>query len=230
MRGSLPIDLLAQAPDEDVHRPVAVRLAPAPELLQQLVTGDDATAVEGELVEQPELRRRQLGALVVDVRLHLERVDPQLLDLDRLPPRRLLAAKGPARRRANARHELLHRERLYEVVVRADLERVHAIVLGAAGRDDHDRGADSLSASGLDQLPAVHARQHQIEHADIRLLVAKPCQPLRAVADRDGVEPRGAEVPRHSLRDDLVVLDDENLGHACLHYRPGFRWGRVDEW
>ena len=100
-----------------------------------------------------------------------------------------------------------------------DLERVHSIVLGASGRDDDDRRADPFVARRLDQLPAVHARQHQVEDADVGPLVAQPRQPLRAVADRDRVESGGAEVPRHSLRDDFVVFDDEDLGHACVHYR-----------
>src|SRR5262249_55304039 len=87
-------DLVAQAADEDVDGPVAMRLAPAPELLEELVARDDATALERELVQEAELRRRQLSALAVDVRLHLARIDAQLFDLDRLaargffPPRR----------------------------------------------------------------------------------------------------------------------------------------------
>jgi hypothetical protein len=40
------------------------------------------------LVEEAELRRRQLAALAADVRLHLTRVDSQLLDLDRIAARR----------------------------------------------------------------------------------------------------------------------------------------------
>ena len=193
-----------------------MRLAAAPQLLQQLVAGDDAAAIERELVEEAELGRRQLGALVVDVRLDLERIDPQLLDLDRLAARRLLAADRPPGRCAHARHELLHRERLDEIVVGADLERMHAVVLGAAGGDDDDRRADPLVPRRLDQLPAVDAGQHQVEHADVRLLVAEPREPLRAVADRDRVEAGGAEMPRHSLRDHLVVLDDQNFRHGSL--------------
>src|SRR5262249_40552113 len=81
------VDLLAQAPDEDVDRPVAPRLAPAPQLLQELVARDDAVTIQRKLVEEPELGRGQLAAPAVDVRLHLARVDPQLLDLDRLAAR-----------------------------------------------------------------------------------------------------------------------------------------------
>ena len=73
-----------------------MRLATSPDLLQELVAGDDAPALERELVEEPELGRRQLGALVVDERLNLPRVDAQLLDADRLAARRLVAACSPA--------------------------------------------------------------------------------------------------------------------------------------
>ena len=133
MRRRAVVDLLAQPPDEDVDGAVAVRLAAAPHLLQQLVARDDAAAVERERVEQPELGRRQLGALAVDERLHLARVDPQLLDLDRVAALLLGRPHAAAGRGADARDQLLHRERLDEVVVGADLERVDAVVLGAAG-------------------------------------------------------------------------------------------------
>src|SRR5581483_12453629 len=89
------VDLLPQPPHEDVHGAVAVRLAPAPELLEQLVARCDASAIERELVEQPELRRGQLGAPAVDVGLHLAWVDAQFLDLDRLASRCLVTANPP---------------------------------------------------------------------------------------------------------------------------------------
>src|SRR5205823_14075515 len=81
-----------------------------------------------------------------------------------------------------------------------------------------DRGADSLRTNRLDQLPAVEPGEHQIEHADVRLLVAEPGETLVSIADPDGVESRGAQVARHPLGDHLVVLDDEHLRHGC-HYR-----------
>ena len=62
----------------------------------------------------------------------LSRVEPQLLDQDLVAASRLRFAHAAACSRAYARGELLHRERLHEVVVGADLERVHAVVLRAA--------------------------------------------------------------------------------------------------
>jgi hypothetical protein len=93
-----------------------------------------------------------------------------------------------------------------------------AVVLGPARRHDHDRRPDSLGPHGLDQLPAVEAGQHQIEHAGVRLLEAEACEALLAVRHPRGVEAGGVQVPRHALRDDLVVLDDQHLRHRC-HYR-----------
>ena len=48
-------------------------------------------------------------------------------------------------------------------VIKANLERVYPIVLGAAGRDDDDRRADALTSCLFDHLPAVEAGEHEID-------------------------------------------------------------------
>ena len=189
-RGARAVDLVAQPADEDVDGPVAVALAPAPDLLQQLVAGDDAAAVERELVEQPELGRRQARVAPVDVGLDVVRVDPELLDLDRVAALLGPAADAAPGGRAHARDELLHRERLHEVVVGPDLERVHPVVLGAARADRDDGRADALRARSLDQPPAVEPGQHHVEHEDVGPLVAQPREALLAVRHPERVEDR----------------------------------------
>src|SRR2546423_2918693 len=209
------VDLLAHLADEDVDGAVAVRLAPAPDALEQLVARHDAAALQRERVEQPELGRRQAGGVAVDVRLDLVGVDAELLDLDRLAARGLLRPHAAPRRGLHARDELLHRERLHEVVVGPDLERVDPVVLGAAGADDDDRRADAVAARSLDDAPAVGLRDHQVEDADVGPLVAEAREPLLALRHPERVEARRRQVPRHALADDLVVLDDEHLGHLA---------------
>ena len=90
-----------------------------------------------------------------------------------------------------------------------------AVVLGAAGGDDDDRRADALAARGLDQLPPVGAGQHQVEHADVGPLESQSREPGLAVRDSERVEARIRQVARHALRDDVVILDDQDLGHAA---------------
>jgi hypothetical protein len=79
--GGALVDLLPQLADEDVDGAVAMRRAPAPDLLQQLVAVEHTATVERQHVEQAKLGRGQLRALPVHVGLHLPRIDPQLLDL-----------------------------------------------------------------------------------------------------------------------------------------------------
>src|SRR5262249_27377580 len=112
------VDLLAEATHEHVDRSVTVCLAPSPHLLEQLVAGDDAAAVERERVQELELGRRQVGAAAVDERLHLARVDAKLFDLDRIAATLFRGPDAPPRGRADAGDKLAHRERLHEVVVR----------------------------------------------------------------------------------------------------------------
>ena len=73
------VDLLPQLADEDVDRSVAVRRASPPDALEQLVSRQHAALLEGEGIDESELRWRQL-ALAVDVGLDVARVEPELLD------------------------------------------------------------------------------------------------------------------------------------------------------
>ena len=182
------LDLVAQLADEHVHGAVAAGLAPAPDPLQQLVARDDAAALQRERVEEAELGRRQLDALPVDVGLDVQGIDEQLLGLDRLAALVALRPHAPPGRRAHAGDQLLHGERLHEVVVGADLERVDAVVLGAARTHDDDRRADPLLARRLEQPPAVEAGEHQVEHAHVGMLVAQPREARLALVHPDRVE------------------------------------------
>ena len=170
--------------------------------------------------------------LAVDERLHLARVDAELLDLDRVAAPLLRGPHTAPRRGADARDELAHRERLHEVVVGADLERVHAVVLRAARRDDDDRRADPFGARRLDQLPPVELREHQVEHADVGVLEPEPRKPQLASADDDRVESGGDQMLRHPVGDHVVVLDDQDLGHVSSVERSpvGSGFGMVTIW
>ena len=118
---------------------------------------------------------------------------------------------------ADAGGQLLHRERLHEVVVRADLERVDPVVLGPTRADDDDRRADPLAAGLLQHLPAVEAGKHQVEDAHVGMLVAQAGETRLAVRHAHRLEAGRAQVARHALGDHVVVLDDQDLRHPVHH-------------
>ena len=138
----------------------------------------------------------------------------KLLDDDSVAAARLGVPWPPSSSDVHASGQLLHRERLDEVVVGADLECVHAVVLGSAGRHDDDRRPDPFRARLLDHAPAVDPGEHQVEDADVGALVAETREARLAVGDADRVEAGRLEVARHPAGDDVVVLDDQNLRHS----------------
>src|SRR5262249_41157920 len=160
-------------------------------------------------------------------------IEPELLDHDLLVTARIWWARPASRHRGDTRGELAHRERLDEVVVSPQLERVDAVVLSAARRDDDDRRSDGFVARLLDHERAIGTREHEVEDADIRSLEAESLDAGLAVRDGDRVETSRLEMPRHAAGDDVVVLDDQHLGHAPgIVNGPRAAGGRqlVSEW
>ena len=58
--------------------------------------------------------------------------------------------------------------------------------------------------------------EHQVEHARVGALVAEPGEPDLAALDQQRVEARQREMARHPAPDDVVVLDDQHLGHGFV--------------
>ena len=140
-RGGAAVDLLAELADEDVDRAVAVRLAAAPDSLQQLVARHDPVRARAPACRAAGTRSasgRRSGRRRTPAPRAGRCAAPRSRSARRAAS--LLGADAAPRRGADPRDELLHRERLDEVVVGAELERVDAVVLGAA-RADRRRSA-----------------------------------------------------------------------------------------
>ena len=91
------VHLFAQLTHENVDRPVAAGQPAAPDPLEELVPREHPSLVEGERVEEPELGGRQLDVHAVNIRLEALRVDHELLDLEKPPPRLASCARTPRR-------------------------------------------------------------------------------------------------------------------------------------
>ncbi len=91
------------------------------------------------------------------------------------------------RERAQAREQLLERERLHEVVVGAAVEAGDAVLDGVARGEHQDRRPHVVSAQAAADLEPVEARQHHVEHDDVVLgRAGHPDRVLAAVRDVHG--------------------------------------------
>ena len=202
MRRSVAVDLVAEAADEHVDGPVAMGRPAAPDLLQQLVPRHHPTLLQRQRIQQPKLRRRQLARSPHPQRLHIPRINQQLLNLDRLTPMLLLRPHPPPSRSPHPSHQLLHRKRLHQIIIRTNLQRMHPIMLRPPRRHHHNRRPDPLLTRRLDQLPTIQPRQHQIQHTHIRTLEPKPRQPSltlrQPTTDQTPPPPNAAPSPAQS--------------------------------
>ena len=91
---------------------------------------------------------------------------------------------------------------------------MNPVVLRAPRADDDDRRGDPLGAGFLNHTPAVSFREHEIEYEDVRPFEPQPRETLLSLADHDGIEPGRRKMARHAVRDDGVILDDQDFGHT----------------
>ena len=101
----------------------------------------------------------------------LVEIDDQILGLVRALVEKRVGVQLVAvtQGRADARHELGGADGLGEIVVGAQIESVHLLLLLGAGRDNDD-GDAGPGADLLDDLRAVHIRQSEIQKDEVRAL------------------------------------------------------------
>ena len=96
-------------------------------------------------------------------------------------PPRIVARRGcAAQERPHSTTELADRERLRDVVVRAELEPEHLVELVVPGREHDDRHR-ARGAKPLAHLEAVELRQHQVEDDEVDVLLVEASERLLAV-------------------------------------------------
>ena len=117
----------------------------------------------------------------------------------------------------HAGDELARRERLRDVVVRAELEAQHAVDLARPRREDEDReigvGAAPHAAAHLHAVD--RARQPDVEDHEHGLLVADELESPLAVGGLDHTEPCVTEIEIEQIGDVRIVFDDDDRLISC---------------
>ncbi len=108
--------------------------------------------------------------------------------------------------------QLGERERLGQVVVRAQLQAEHPVEFGRLGGEHQDRRRAALGAQRLADLQPVHARHHQVEHQQVGRRFELARQRLRAVANGRHLVAGRAQVHHQQLADVGLVFGNEDVG------------------
>src|SRR5216683_2931236 len=189
-------------------------IAGAAHRLDQFAVALDLLAQAADLQVELGAGQRQFAAVgmrdVTLVEIDAERrVDQEAPALDR---RRL----GAAQDGADARHQFARVEGLWQIIVGAHLEADDAVDVLALGRQHQDRHARAGAEPPADREP-VFARQHDVEHHEIRLAQggAEAIERRAAVAHIDA-KALAREIVAQQAPDLDVVLDDENM-RALVH-------------
>ena len=121
-----------------------------------------------------------------------------------------------AQGRAHARQQLFHAERLGDVVVGAEIERLHLAGLVAAARQHDDRHAFVAAADHAQQIMAVDVGQAEIED-DQRGILGELLQRDLAVGGFEDFIALRAQSHPQQLSDRGFVVDDQDLDGGSVH-------------
>ena len=124
-----------------------------------------------------------------------------------------------SQRRANARQQFLSTKGLGDVVIGARIQRSHLVAFGTASRQDEDWNAGRLSHLTA-HINAVHVRQTEVEHDQIRLVAFDGIQTRSPGHRRRDLVPARTEQGSHGAQDVGLIVHDEDTGrHILLGHR-----------
>ena len=123
-----------------------------------------------------------------------------------------------AERGAQAREQLVHAERLRDVVVGAAVERHHLVALPRASRQHDDRRA-APAAQALDHVVAVHVRQAEVQDHHVGRMARRRRERRGAVGHGGHLVVARAQVDRQRLADRALVVHHQDVGH-CASGQP----------
>ena len=176
--------------------------------------GEHLAGMLHEHAQQVVLLGRKLHLLVGDL-------DDAAHEVDRRSPAaedRPLAMhlKLMTKRRPHARKQFIHAERLGDVIVGAEVERLDLADLVAAARQHHDRDALVARADHPQQFEALHIGQSKIENDQIGILRQQLERGLAVRRLQDFVALR-AQAHAQQLADGRLVIDHQNLERGRAH-------------
>ena len=176
--------------------------------------GQHLAGVLHQHTQQFVLLRRQLDLTVADLDDAAHQIDRKIagaehralaMDLQLMP-----------QRRAHAGEQFIHPERFRQIVVGAEIERLHLARLIAAARQHHDRDAVVAAANHAQQFMALDVGQAEIENDERRILRQQFERDL-AVGGFQDLVALGSQPHPQQFADRRLVVDDQDLDLRGAH-------------
>jgi hypothetical protein len=167
-----------------------------------------------EELEQQELGARQSDRALAPAHAVLHRIELEVGEAQRLALVGRLA--GAPQQGANARAQLVERERLDQVVVGARVQASHAVGDGVAGGEHEDRRAVAAAAHAPAHLEPVHVRHGHVQDDEVGGVVAERPQLLEPVRRHSDLPPVQPQRPVQRLAHGLFVVGDEDAHGPIL--------------
>src|SRR5438270_9454825 len=187
--------------------------------VEELRPREHAARLAGERRDELELGGGELDVAVPDPHAHARYIERNVASADDVTA--LRGTLRPPEHRPHPGDELLRRERLRDVVVRAELQADELVALLVAPAEDEDRDR-RVATEGPRDVEAIELRQAEVQHDEIGMLRACARERLRPIGGARDRESRVLEVVPGELDDLRLVVDDEDRLHARM-LRTGWR-------
>ena len=202
------VQLAAQPADDQLDDVGAAAEAVLPHVVEDLRLGQHGRRLAHQIAQHLVLGRGQRRAACSPRRT--SRVSSSIVrsaDLEHGP---LEGGAGAAPQHGpQPGHQLLHRERLDQVVVAAPGQPRDPVGDAVARGEEHHRHHRARTAQPVQHAEAVHAGQHQVEHHDVGTELGGPAQRVLAGVRGDRVPALVAGDGRDEVGDGRVVVHDE---------------------
>src|SRR5215203_3200004 len=203
----------ADALDVAVDRAIADRGAVRIGAVHQLLSCQHCAWPPRQCLDEQELRHRERHGATFPLGRQLDGIDEEIAGGEgRL---RRLTLGGPQRsapqQDLHPGHQLTHRERLAQIVIRANLESEHTIELFLARGDEDDRQAFRTTAQATAQLQAIHPWKTDVENRQIRQRSVQRVPRSLPVGKGLGGAVLAPERGANPFANRLFVLDDRHL-------------------
>src|ERR1700676_68781 len=194
----------------------------SPDVVEELALGHQSAGVADQDLDDVPLLGCEVDVLSVPGHPLVDQVDGELLGLH---PGCLVAGGDPPERRPEAGQQLVHAERLGDVVVGPGVEGLHlAHALMAGGKDDDGDRAPAPDAP--DHIDAVDAREAQVQQDQVGMPVGGHVEALLAGAGHDHLVAPGGQADGQGLQQlGIVIADEDPAPGLARAVASGDRWG-----